>query len=71
MLLQGMVKQCPGALLDVLVGIPGDAHAIQASLLNYYLNRIEEVCEPEMRGLQQLQLLHHTVACLLACGIAC
>lgn len=63
-----MVNQRPGALLDILVGIPGDAHAIQASLLNYYLNRIEEVSELETCGLQQLQLVHHThVACLLAC----
>lgn len=42
-LLQGMVNQRPGALLDILVGIPGDTDAMQASLLNYYLKRIEEV----------------------------
>ena len=38
-----MVNQRPGALLDILVGIPGDADAMQASLLNYYLKRIKEV----------------------------
>ena len=42
-LLQGMVNQRPGALLDILVGIPGDIDAMQASLLNYYLKCIEEV----------------------------
>jgi len=42
-LLQGLVNQRPGALLDILVGIPGDTDAMQASLLNYYLKRIEEV----------------------------
>ena len=38
-----MVNQRPGALLDILLGIPGDADAMQASLLNYYLKRIKEV----------------------------
>ena len=42
-LIQGMVNQRPGALVDTLVGIPGDADAMQASLLNYYLKRIKEV----------------------------
>jgi len=41
--LQGMVNQRPGALLDTLVGIPGDAQSVEASLVNYYLHRIEEV----------------------------
>ena len=40
---QGMVNQRPGALLDILVGIPRDTNAMQASLLNYYLKRIREV----------------------------
>ncbi len=40
--IQGMVNQRPGAVLDILVGIPGDAHAIQASMLNHYLMCIEE-----------------------------
>ncbi|DBA82072.1 TPA: hypothetical protein ACH3X2_006816 [Trebouxia sp. C0005] len=39
----GMVNQRPGALVDILVGMPGDADAMQASLLNYYLKRIKEL----------------------------
>ena len=42
-----MVSQTPGALLDMLVGVPGDKHAIQAWLLHYYFNRVEEVGELE------------------------
>ena len=42
-LVQGMVNQRSGALVDVLVGIPEDADAMQASLFHYYVKRIKEV----------------------------
>ena len=42
-LVQGMIDQRPGASVDILVGIPGGADAMRASLLNYHLKRIKEV----------------------------
>ncbi|DBA81385.1 TPA: hypothetical protein ACH3X2_006982 [Trebouxia sp. C0005] len=54
----GMVNQRPGALVDTLVGIPGDADAMQASLLNYYLKRIKEAeygkYLPRLRSFERL-----------------
>ena len=44
LLLQGMINQHPGVLLDLLVGIPGDRHATEASIVNFYSRRIQQVC---------------------------
>ena len=44
---QGMLNQRSGALVDVLVGIPEDADAMQASL-NYYVKRINSIVWPSL-----------------------
>ena len=68
-LVQGMVNQRPGALVDILVGIPGDADAMQASLLNYYLKRIQEVRLCDMFCTFSNSFCHIT-RCITPCSLS-
>ncbi len=70
--LQGMVNQRPGAQLDTLVGIPGDAQSVEASLVNYYLHRIEEVSNCDQLYLDSKSNFAHkdSLSCTACCQLS-
>ncbi len=40
---QGMINQRPGVLIDTLVGIPGDSRANNTCMVSYYKGQLKEV----------------------------